>query len=276
MAWHASSRITLLNKIFSSRVESLVIVPNRCSSPSTLDHSWNGYYCTHSRRPLNNSSNCQLPAMEDSVPVIRDFQATRVRSATLAAPSTTIPRISLDVPSPGPRRHNTLSPSGADRGRTSSMSSGPLSPTGMHRRFSRQNTVRTYRSPSRPTWAEPGAEPGIDTSKEVEPHFEHLMQECQITVVDFSDERMSKFELDNEGLVEFLQEPREDWVACRWINVNGLSWDVIKELGNKHNIHRLAIEDLMNTRKSRTKADWYSDHAFSRCLSLFSLHVLYF
>lgn len=90
------------------------------------------------------------------------------------------------------------------------------------------------------------------------------MQECQITVVDFSDERMSKFELDNGGLVEFLQDPREEWVACRWINVNGLSWDVIKELGNKYNLHRLAIEDLMNTR-GRTKADWYSDHAFSTC-----------
>lgn len=93
------------------------------------------------------------------------------------------------------------------------------------------------------------------------------MQECQITVVDFSDERMSKYEMDNEGLVEFLKDPREDWVACRWINVNGLSWDVIKELGNKHGLHRLAIEDLMNTR-GRTKADWYSDHAFSKCLSL--------
>jgi Mg2+ and Co2+ transporter CorA len=131
----------------------------------------------------------------------------------------------------------------------------------LHRRVTRQNTVRNYHSPSRPTWEEPGAEPGIDTSKEPEPHFGHLMQECQITVVDFSDERMSKYELDNEGLVEFLKNPREEWVACRWINVNGLSWDVIKQLGNKHGLHRLAIEDLMSTR-SRTKADWYSDHAF--------------
>lgn len=136
----------------------------------------------------------------------------------------------------------------------------------LHRRPTRQNTVRNYHSPSHPNWETAGAEPGIDTSKEPEAHF-NLMQECQITVVDFSDERMSKYELDNEGLVEFLKDPREDWVACRWINVNGLSWDVIKELGNKHGLHRLAIEDLMNTR-GRTKADWYSDHAFSTCLSL--------
>ncbi|KAE9974275.1 hypothetical protein BLS_003213 [Venturia inaequalis] len=198
---------------------------------------------------------------------IRDFQSStsRNRSATQAAPN--IPRISLDSPSPGPRRYSTLSPSATIRGNISSMerarrASDASSASGsLHRRPTRQDTVRHYHSPSQPNWEVAGGEPGIDTSKDPEAHFDHLMQECQITVVDFSDERMSKYELDNEGLVEFLKDPREDWVACRWINVNGLSWDVIKELGNKHNLHRLAIEDLMNTR-GRTKADWYSDHAF--------------
>lgn len=55
--------------------------------------------------------------------------------------------------------------------------------------------------------------------------------------------------------------PRPDWATCRWINVNGLSWDVIKLLGNDKHLHRLAIEDLMNP-KNRTKADWYSDHTY--------------
>lgn len=54
---------------------------------------------------------------------------------------------------------------------------------------------------------------------------------------------------------------RPDWAVCRWINVNGLSWDVIKLLGNDKRLHRLAIEDLMNPR-NRTKADWYSDHTY--------------
>ncbi len=49
--------------------------------------------------------------------------------------------------------------------------------------------------------------------------------------------------------------------TCRWISVNGLSWDVIKLLGNHKNLHRLAIEDLTN-QKNRTKADWYSDHTY--------------
>ena len=87
-------------------------------------------------------------------------------------------------------------------------------------------------------------------------------QECEITVIDFSDSYMeTPHHLDNASLKPFLDEPRPDWAACRWICVNGLSWDVIKVLGNYKNLHRLAIEDLMHLR-NRTKADWYSDHAY--------------
>jgi Mg2+ and Co2+ transporter CorA len=59
----------------------------------------------------------------------------------------------------------------------------------------------------------------------------------------------------------FLSKPRPEWASCRWINVNGLSWDVIKLLGNFKKLHPLAIEDLMHT-GNRTKADWYPEHAF--------------
>ena len=68
---------------------------------------------------------------------------------------------------------------------------------------------------------------------------------------------MRMHNLDNETLPAFMNSPREEWAQCRWINVNGLSWDVIQLLGNLKGFHRLAIEDLMNT-KNRTKADWYS------------------
>ncbi|GME26679.1 putative family metal ion protein [Neofusicoccum parvum] len=139
------------------------------------------------------------------------------------------------------------------------------SSTVAQRRPIRSNTVKHYRSSPtpRPVWeAEPGAEPGIDTAKtEAEHRHAHLHEECTITVVDFSDEYMEQHTLNNQTLKEFLERPREDWADCRWISVNGLSWDVIKTLGNYKNLHRLAVEDLMNTR-GRTKADWYSDHAF--------------
>ncbi|KAF2681562.1 hypothetical protein K458DRAFT_420723 [Lentithecium fluviatile CBS 122367] len=132
----------------------------------------------------------------------------------------------------------------------------------LRRRPTRSNTVRRYHSPTRQPWEEPGAEPGIDTQKEAATSdYSHLHQQCEITVVDFSDERCESVELHNDGLEEFLCKPQEPWAQCRWINVNGLSWDVIRTLGNHKQLHSLAIEDLMNTR-GRTKADWYSDQAF--------------
>lgn len=84
-----------------------------------------------------------------------------------------------------------------------------------------------------------------------------LSAPCEITVVDFSQDNLSIQKLDNETLPSFLARPQPDWAKCRWINVNGLSWDVIKALGRRKNLHKLAIEDLMNTR-NRTKAEWYA------------------
>lgn len=66
---------------------------------------------------------------------------------------------------------------------------------------------------------------------------------------------MVMHDFGNEGLINFLQQKQDDWISCRWINVNGLSWDVIQALGQYKRLHRLAIEDLMNT-NNRTKADW--------------------
>jgi len=84
---------------------------------------------------------------------------------------------------------------------------------------------------------------------------------CDITVVDFSQDQFSIQRLDNETLEPFLQLAQPKWAKCRWINVNGLSWDVIQALGRHKNLHKLALEDIMNTR-NRTKAEWYPTHAF--------------
>jgi Mg2+ and Co2+ transporter CorA len=82
-----------------------------------------------------------------------------------------------------------------------------------------------------------------------------LHEECQITVVDYSEADLRIYEHDNASLIRFLDKPQEDWVKVRWINVNGLSWDVIQALSKNKSFHRLAIEDLVS-RNNRTKADW--------------------
>ncbi|KAK3380441.1 hypothetical protein B0T24DRAFT_195128 [Lasiosphaeria ovina] len=141
-----------------------------------------------------------------------------------------------------------------------------LSPT-IRRRTARAGTFKTVEDfqdfEVRPGW-QPGAEPGVDPSKPDGGHasMPTLNAPCQISVIDFSQQRLSPPErLGNETLQAFLNLPKPDWVKCRWINVNGLSWDVIKELGQYKNLHRLAIEDIMNTR-NRTKAEWFPTHAF--------------
>lgn len=140
------------------------------------------------------------------------------------------------------------------------------------RRPRRSNTARSYHPEGfihdASNW-QPGTEPGIDPSKPL-PFYSSgwasnvpgdLQRQCEITVVDFSQHEMRQYELDNDTLEQFLEREREPWVQCRWINVNGLSWDVIKILGTHKRLHRLAIEDVVHT-TNRTKADWYSDHAF--------------
>lgn len=135
----------------------------------------------------------------------------------------------------------------------------------------RSNTARSYRPEgfAHESHWQPGTEPGIDPTKPLPPYSSEwtsnvpgdLQRQCEITVVDFSQNEMRQYELDNNTLEQFLSREREPWVQCRWINVNGLSWDVIKILGNHKRLHRLAIEDVVHT-TNRTKADWYSDHAF--------------
>ena len=191
--------------------------------------------------------------------VVRDFE-TRSRAGT--AGSQAPPR-----PSTGSGR--TRDNPGLDRrGSTLSHLSriGSNDATGMRfRRPSRSNTVTTYHEPEKnndPGWR-PGAEPGIDTAAEdelVPPQVSSLKAACDINLIDFSDTDVRHIQGNNDNLPVILEDPRPDDFPCRWISVNGLSWDVIKCLGNKYHLHRLAIEDLIHTH-TRTKVDWYADHA---------------
>ncbi|KAL1966840.1 hypothetical protein VTN77DRAFT_3805 [Rasamsonia byssochlamydoides] len=198
------------------------------------------------------------------------IQAHDYAPGHVPSPATVPDQIDLEAqPHPPPLRINTdveenlASPDTFLPGRVSIGS--------IRRRVKRSNTARSYfregLSPDH-NW-EPGKEPGIDPKKPLPPDSiewspslpVELYRRCEITVVDFSQHEMRQYALDNDTLEQFLQKEREPWVQCRWINVNGLSWDVIRILGSHKNLHRLAIEDLMHSH-NRTKVDWYSDHAF--------------
>ncbi|KAH8599993.1 hypothetical protein B0O99DRAFT_503764 [Bisporella sp. PMI_857] len=116
----------------------------------------------------------------------------------------------------------------------------------------------------------PGQEPGLDPAKPNGGRQAPMLYEkCQITVVDYSEDDMEMHDFNNDELIEFLKTKQEDWIKCRWINVNGLSWDVIQALAAYKKLHKLAIEDLVNI-ENRTKADWYTDHTFI-VMTLFKL-----
>lgn len=144
--------------------------------------------------------------------------------------------------------------------------SGSFNPT-IRRRLTRANTFKSIEDFSefethRTGW-HPGAEPGVDPYKKDGGHasLSTLSATCDITVVDFSQNDIDVSSLNNDTLETFLKVPQPSWAKCRWINVNGLSWDVIAILGKHKRLHKLSIEDIMNTR-NRTKADWYANHAF--------------
>ncbi|KAF1957714.1 hypothetical protein CC80DRAFT_469642 [Byssothecium circinans] len=178
-------------------------------------------------------------------------------------PSGNLPGSPVDTQTKSPsgnrlRSNSQITATGASGG---DISPSRLSVNSIRRRPTRSNTVHHYEDPTAPEWEAPGAEPGVDTSKHSDQARYDLHAECSITAVDFAEERVEVAYMDNESLGDFLAKPKDEWVKCRWISVNGLSYDVIQKLGNYKNLHNLAVEDLMNTR-GRTKADWYSDQAF--------------
>ncbi|MCJ1415637.1 hypothetical protein MMC32_001969 [Xylographa parallela] len=124
----------------------------------------------------------------------------------------------------------------------------------------RTRTAKAYQPKTRGRQWTPGQEPGIDPHNP-SPAQIALKAICEITVVEFSQSDMKMIYLDNSTLEEYLAKPRDESVICRWINVNGISWDVISAIGKAKRLHRLAIEDMIN-RKNRTKADWYTDHTY--------------
>lgn len=59
----------------------------------------------------------------------------------------------------------------------------------------------------------------------------------------------------------------------RWIHANGLSWDVIKPLALKYDLHPLALEDMLHQSSNRSKLDYYKNHAFCNIVSHRTLAV---
>lgn len=85
----------------------------------------------------------------------------------------------------------------------------------------------------------PGAEPGVDVRRDsAYLSYGHIRQNCLIEIADYSGVRSSFGRMTNVEFINFLNNPkaskRDPWVKVRWINVGGISWDVIRALALKY------------------------------------------
>lgn len=85
-----------------------------------------------------------------------------------------------------------------------------------------------------------GAEPGINP-RHPGPNFRYgasIREPCDIHVVDYSPVSISSRSMNNKDLVDMLGDPtvsqRPAWSKVRWIDVDGISWDVLKALAIKY------------------------------------------
>ncbi|KAJ7064701.1 magnesium transporter [Mycena amicta] len=115
-----------------------------------------------------------------------------------------------------------------------------------------------------------GAEPGVDVLRNTaDAEYGSIKANAVIDVVDYSAVRSNARRMANREFVQLMgdleaSEP-EPWVKVRWINIGGVSWDVIKALSIRYDLHPLALEDIFHAHpKARSKVDYYNQHLFMR------------
>ena len=99
--------------------------------------------------------------------------------------------------------------------------------------------------------------PGINIDNPPK-HIEAIQSPVDVQIIDFNSEHLSVQIATNQTLGDILAQDRPNHSSVRWINVQGLSWDVIKQLAKAFNMHPLAVEDILH--ESRAKLDFYDNH----------------
>ncbi|KZO94114.1 hypothetical protein CALVIDRAFT_600322 [Calocera viscosa TUFC12733] len=119
----------------------------------------------------------------------------------------------------------------------------------------------------------PGAEQGVDPRRDsAVAHWSHIHQECAIEVCDYSGVNVRFTPLNNARLEDFLNgngHDRPHWAKVRWINVGGISWDVVRALALRYDLHPLATEDVLRCGEdgNRSKGEYFANHLFLSIIS---------
>ncbi|KAJ1308495.1 hypothetical protein OPQ81_004199 [Rhizoctonia solani] len=120
----------------------------------------------------------------------------------------------------------------------------------------------------------PGTEPGADPRKSATAElYGHIRANCKIEMCEYGPIKARFTNYGNQSFISWLKSneasaKREIWNKVRWINITGVSWDVISALAIHYGLHPLAIEDVLHGRKNaRSKADYYTKHLFVHVLT---------
>jgi magnesium transporter len=107
--------------------------------------------------------------------------------------------------------------------------------------------------PTRFDKSTPGAKPGIEHEELAE--LPSADEPSRVFCLDFAPDDVDTREIHD--LEAFLADHRQDWVAVRWINVDGTrDMKVIQSLARKYGLHPLAVEDVLHV-PQRPKVDAY-------------------
>ncbi|KAJ6513781.1 hypothetical protein C8R47DRAFT_1091816 [Mycena vitilis] len=164
------------------------------------------------------------------------------------------------------------------RGQSSSLppsthSSQDDNPWWRNRRSNSSGRLSTNSDTRRRRHSGAGSEPGINPRENEK--YGHYSQQCAIQVTEFSSEHVLLSTMSNAEFVELMRQspsPKESSSSpakppLRWINIGGISWDVLSALALHYDLHSLALEDILHEQgHNQSKADYYQQHLFLRVL----------
>jgi len=101
-----------------------------------------------------------------------------------------------------------------------------------------RKVIQMNRSMSAMSVFRAGAEPGIDPrrSSTYIDYYDNIRERCTIQVIDYGSVRSKFRRVDNDGFIDLMvkEAKRAKWAKVRWINIGGISWDVLSELALKY------------------------------------------
>jgi hypothetical protein len=81
------------------------------------------------------------------------------------------------------------------------------------------------------TWRPAGSEPGVDPRRAtINALYSNVHELCEIEVVDYSASNVEFNQYDNKAFMQLMRRQRPSWAKVRWINIAGVSWDVLSSL----------------------------------------------